>query len=306
MRFFFSACSSSMALLICTAALTMTAGFGQSLSIRKGESNYWIEATAPANNPHTLQASANLHLWVDIRESVQEPYSFAFDKAGVSQRYMRLIPLPPPTPPIRVLLIGDSLAADCCGWGRGMYGYFKPNATVINYASPRTSSKGFLQSAEMDKMVLIRPNYVLIQFGFVDEGSDPDRSTTLEEFATNLRTLVQTVRGFNGVPILITLHPPRAWDENGKVIPAWEPRNAVTRQVAAELKTPLVDLYQGAMELYNELGPSSADFMHFGGPGDAMHFSQLGGQYVSRVVLNDLPDAFGPYLTGILEPPPEP
>jgi len=67
--------SLSMSFLIC-AALPSSAAFGQSLSIIKsGESNYWIEASAPANNPQTLQASANLHLWADIHDPVQGQYS---------------------------------------------------------------------------------------------------------------------------------------------------------------------------------------------------------------------------------------
>src|SRR5882672_9734733 len=144
-------CSSPTALLICLI-LSASAAFGQSLSIKKVDTNYWIEASAPADIPHTLQASDNMHLWVDIHEDVQEDYKFAFDNTGVSQRYFRLPPSAPPAPPIVVMLIGDSMSADCCGWGGGIYGYFKPNATVVNYSQPWTSSKVFLQSAEMDKM----------------------------------------------------------------------------------------------------------------------------------------------------------
>ena len=122
-----------------------------------------LEASAPATNPHTLQASGNLHLWIDLRNELQETYSFPLDSAGVSPRYFRLIPSTPPAPPIRVVIIGDSMAADCCGWGQGIYGYFKPNATVVNYAMPWTSTKVFLQSAEMEKMLLKRKNLWLLR-----------------------------------------------------------------------------------------------------------------------------------------------
>ena len=203
------------------------------------------------------------------------------------------------------MLIGDSMTADCCGWGQGMYGYFKPNATVVNYAMAWSSTKAFLRSAEMDKMLVVEPDYVLIQYGFVDGGTDPDRSTTLDEFADNLRTIVKMVRGFNGVPILVTLHAARVWDDNGKVIPAWQDRNAVTRQVAAELQTPLIDLNQLSMELLNELGETGSDFMELWA-GDNMHLSPLGGQVVAQLVVNALPDNLGPYLTGIFDPPPIP
>src|SRR3546814_8270680 len=63
-------CSSLAALLVCAVLCAGTA-LGQSLSIVKKETNYWIEASAPASNPQTLQASENLQNWVVIREDVQ-------------------------------------------------------------------------------------------------------------------------------------------------------------------------------------------------------------------------------------------
>jgi lysophospholipase L1-like esterase len=197
------------------------------------------------------------------------------------------------------------MTQDGSGWGSGTYGYFKPNATVANYATAWASTKVFLESAELEKMLLIKPNYVLMEYGFMDSGTDPDRSTTLEEYANNLRTIVQTVRGFNGVPILITLHAARLFDSQGKVVPSWQDRNNITKQVAGELNTPLIDLNQLSMDLLNELGPSGSMFMNLY-PQDNMHLSALGAQYHARLICNALPDALGPYMIGIFEPPPKP
>jgi len=293
------------ALLIC-AALSATAALGQSVSVvKKAGSEYWIEASAPVNEPRALQASGNLHLWVDIQDDVQERYSVRLDTAGVAQRYFRLIPPTPPAPPIRVLLIGDSMTQDGSGWGGGVYGYFKPNATVVNYGTAWASTKVFLQSAEFEKMLLIKPNYVLMLYGFMDSVSDQNVGTTLEEYTDNLRTIVQTVLGFNGVPILITLYSARLFDAQGKVVPTWQERNNVAKQVAAEFNTPLIDLNQLSMDLLNELGPGGSTFMNLF-PDDLMHLSPLGAQYHARLVVNALPDSLGPYLTGIFDPPPKP
>jgi lysophospholipase L1-like esterase len=207
------------------------------------------------------------------------------------------------------MLIGDSMVSDCCGWGAGMYGYFKPNATVVNYGMPWDSTKIFLQSAEWEKMLLVKPNYVLMQFGYSDTFySDPDRYTTIPEFHDNLTNIVQTVLGFGGVPIMVTLHAERIWDANGNVIPRWQDRNAVVKEVAAEFQTPLLDLYQLTFDLFNQLGPSGTQFMQWvpGGPTDDMHFSSAGAVVISRLVVNALPDNLGPYLTGIFDPPPVP
>src|SRR5438445_7929501 len=108
---------SRLAMLLICIILFANAVVGQSLSIKKVDTNYWIEANATVDDPHTLQASENLHLWVDIHDQVQEPYSFAFDNTGVSDRYFRLTPAAPEAPPIRIVVIGDSMSSDCCGWG---------------------------------------------------------------------------------------------------------------------------------------------------------------------------------------------
>jgi lysophospholipase L1-like esterase len=303
----------SPALLI-WAALAASAALGQSLSIvKKVETNYWIEASAPADSPYVLQASANSHLWADIHDGVQGQFSYRLDQAGVAphfaadrQRFFRLTPSTPPAPPIVIMLLGDSMTSDCCGWGGGIYRYFKPNVTVVNYAMAWTSTKVFLRSAEWDKMLLVQPNYVLIQYGFVDQNPiDPDRYTTLPEFEDNLKTIVNTVRGFNGVPILVTMHAPRVWDENGKAVLAWQDRNAVTKEVAAALQTPLIDLNPLTMDLLNQLGPAGSQFMELWA-GDNMHLSPAGGWVVAQLVVNALPDSLGPYLTLLLDPPPIP
>ncbi len=297
--------SLSLSLLIC-AALASSAAFGQSLSIIKGgENNYWIEASAPANNPQTLQASANLHLWADIHDPVQGQYSSQLDGMAVAQRYFRLVPSAPPAPPIVVMLLGDSVTSDYTGWGGGMYGYFKPNATVVNYAMADTSTKEFLQSDELDKMLLVKPNDVLIAYGRVDAYGDPDRFTTLEEFRTNLVTICQIVRGFEGVPILVTVLAARNFDENGMVSPLFPDRTAVIKEVAAELQTPLIDLSQLSVDLFNQLGPSGTQFMNYSSS-DNVHLSPAGAVVVARLVVNAVPDALGPYLTGIFDPPPIP
>jgi lysophospholipase L1-like esterase len=307
-------------MLLCCAGLASIAALGQSLSvIKNGETNYTVTGSAPQNTPSLLEASANFHLWVGIQDQIQNTFSTRADRAGIAPRFSgdwqlfyRLAPSPPTPPPIRVMLTGDSMTADCCGWGQGMYGYFNANATVVNYATPNSSTKSFLRSAEFEKMLVLKPDYVLIQYGVVDQawGPDlaPDYYTTLDEFGTNLTTIVNTVRSFNGIPILITVHSGRVWDTNGVVIPSWQDRNAVIKSVAAELQTPLIDLSQLSMNLFNELGPNGCDFMHWAGgtPDDVMHLSPLGAQYIAQLVVNALPDSLGPYLTGIFEPPPPP
>lgn len=299
---------SSLQYVLMSAALCVTA-VAQSLVVtNKADGKVWIEAKALAGEPQTLQVSADLDFWTDLNSSITDTYSIEVTNNWVARKYFRMVPTAPDPEPIRLAVIGDSLSSDCCGWGGGLYGYFKPSATVVNYAQPWTSTKVFLQSSEYDKLRLIKPNYVLIQFGWFDGSGDPDRSATPAEFAANLRALVEVTRGFGGAPILVTVHAARSWDSNGRLVASDHGYNAITKQVAAEVNTPGVDLYRLTSELFTKLGKSGCEFMLFKpfGPEDTMHFSALGSQYVAQAVVSALPESLAPYVVGNLEHPPQP
>jgi lysophospholipase L1-like esterase len=213
----------------------------------------------------------------------------------------------PPPGPIRIVLVGDSTASDVNGWGLGMPAYLASNAQFVNYAIPGTSTRLFLRSDEMNNMILLRPDVVLVQLGMMDTAEDQTIGTSLADYADNLRTIVRTVRGFEGTPILLTTHAARYWDGAGKVLPTWQDRNAVVKAVAAELGTDLIDLYQSTLELYSELGKDGSRYMesiYF--PGEAMHFSPEGARVIAGLVARSFPSSLRPYvvLTGTDPQPP--
>ena len=305
----------SVVLLLCLALFTEPAP-GQSLSVgKKGAGEYWIEAAAPVDTSYVLQASGDLRLWVDLHETVSGQLSYRFNNAGVTNRYFRLVPSTPPAPQITVVLIGDSTVADLAsnqgwfnGWGQGIYGFFKPNARVVNLAWQGFSTKWFLGSEQKTKMLAIRPDYVLVQFGRVDDevpSTDP-MAVTFQEYADNLKTIVQIVRGFEGTPILVTPPVARIFDYTGKVfvIPTFEHRVALMKDVAAETQTQLIDLNQMTIDLFNQLGDNGSAYIQY--PGNPAHFSAVGAQVIAQLVVNALPDGLGPYLQGIFDPPPKP
>jgi lysophospholipase L1-like esterase len=282
--------------------------FGQSLSVGKGESNLWIvEANAPAGQPHSLQESENLRLWYDVKTEVQGAFSFSFTHTNLVHRYFRLLPTAEPPPAKIVMIIGDSMASECCGWGGGIPTYFKPEATILQYAQPWTSTERFLQSSEYQMMLLVKPDYVLVQYGFIDSSTD-EHGTTLEEFEANVRTIIDSIRGFDGTPILVALHAMRRFDSRGFVIPGWGPQNSIMKRLAAEYGLHYVDFYSSTRDLFNRLGPEGVEFMHWtpGGAHDVMHFSPAGAVYVSRLLAKELPDELAPYLTHLFDPPPLP
>jgi lysophospholipase L1-like esterase len=293
------------ALLLMLATFTVILTEGQSISISKQSTNFFLLASPPQGAPHTLQATENFHLWIDLTNDLTDPFALLLEKPRVSSRFFRLTPSAPEAPPIRILAAGDSLIADCCGWGAGFYNYLKPNATFVNYATPgRGSASALSNSVELQVMLLIKPEYVFFEYGVVDEGE----GLSPEQFEANLKTLINIVRGFNGVPVFFTVQSYRRWDSKGNPDPWDHPFNPITRRVAAEMKAPLIDLHQITTDLYKKLGPTGCDFMIWTGiPNDIIHFSPLGALWVAQLIGKTLPDYFGPYLSEkLFDPPPNP
>ena len=294
------------------------AALGQSLSVsRKGAGEFWIEGAAPADTPYVLQASGNLHLWVDLTNAVSGSLSYRIDGAGVTNRYFRLAPSTPPAPDITIVLVGDSTVADLAvnlggysGWGQGIYGYFKLNVRVVNLAQPGLSTKLFLLSDQNTSMLAIKADFVLVQFGLVEDKTPVSSPTgvTYQEYADNLKTIVQSVRGFDGTPILVTPPVARVFDDKGEVSlsPTFQQRAATVKDVAAQTQTYLIDLNQMSIDLFNALGDNGSAYLGSGWPGDVNHYSDKGAQVIAQLVVNALPDNLGPYLVGIFNPPPKP
>jgi len=281
-------------LLPCCLALFADAAFGQSLSIvKKGTNEFWIEAAAPADTRYRLQSSADLQNWMDITNDVGGQFEYRLDNAGVTARFFWLTPVPP----ILVVLLGDSTVMDCCGWGQALPAYAQVDVRVVNLAEPAYSTSVLLASDQYPQMVTIKPDFVLVQFGREDWGGcggDPDRcKTTTREFGDNLRTIVQTVRGFNGTPILITPPVVRVFDTLGKVVPIYQDYNAMMKIVATELQTPLVDLNQMSMDLFNVLGDSGTADLFWD---DHVHFTAKGAGLVAGLVVRALPNSLRPYF----------
>jgi lysophospholipase L1-like esterase len=262
-----------------------------------------LEASAPPGARYVLQASGNLRLWIDIDDEVRSRASYRFAGGRGGGRFFRLAAWTPPPPPIRVALAGDSTVQDGSGWGKGIYAHFKPTVQVVNLAWAAFTTRAFLASEQFPKLLLVRPEFVLIQFGLMDSTDDPAVGTTLPEYAENLRIIVRTVRDFEGIPILMT--PPVAnwFDDRGKVVPILKDRSAVVREVAAELRTPLVDLNRLSIDLFDRLGESGTEALFLP---DRFHFTVEGARVVSELIAEALPEGLGPYLTGSLEPPPRP
>lgn len=161
---------------------------------------------------------------------------------------------------LKIGLIGDSSV--CLyeeenprrGWGQVLPEFFKPGTLFINTAEGGRSSKTFPRP-RWESVLKIKPDFILIQFGGNDQHAktQPEATDAATDYKEYLRNYVKEARANGSVPILVTpLH--RRLYESGHPTRELEPYANAMKEVAAELKVPVIDLYTGSGELYDTLG----------------------------------------------------
>lgn len=285
-------------MLLFLIGLLPKASIAQSVAIRlNGTNQTVIEATSAPNVGYRFQTSADGENWEDIGDQASGLSSYRVDVTRDQKRFFRLRTWPTEDAPITFVLIGDSTVADFdsnnqwfYGWGHSLPGYMKPNVRVVNLAVPFQSTKTFLSSIQKDNLLIIKPDFVLVQFGLVDVLDLGVGTTTVAEYESNLRAMVQMIREFKGTPILVTPPVWRQFDSQGRVFPWMDDRCAVVRKLAAEFQTYLIDLNQSSKDLFNELGPTESAYISWNGnEGDGAHYSLAGSAVIAGLVVKDLP-----------------
>jgi len=97
--------------------------------------------------------------------------------------------------PLTIGLIGDSTVADTYGWGPAFADRFKDGITVLNYARNGATLESL--SSRLDELLLLKPDYVLIQFGHNDQ-----KKYDTEVYGTRLKSYVDRIKraGATAVP----------------------------------------------------------------------------------------------------------
>ena len=177
---------------------------------------------------------------------------------------------PVPNPPphfnaVKVVLIGDSTTAVQGGWGPSFCGkHLTSFAACINLARGGRSSGNYRTEGSWAlalheiKSGGFNDTYVLVQFGHNDQPGKPGRSTDLAtEFPANLKAYVDEIRAAGGKPVLLTPLTRRQF-KDGQLIDDLAPWSEAVRKVAAETKTPLVDLAARSTAAVQAMGAAEA------------------------------------------------
>jgi lysophospholipase L1-like esterase len=172
---------------------------------------------------------------------------------------------PQPFKATKIVLVGDSTTAVNSGWGGAFCATrITSNVACVNLGRGGRSTKTYrsegswtLALGEM-KGGPFAETYVLIQFGHNDAYGRAERLTDLKtEFPANLKRYVEEARVAGAHPVLVTPLSRRQF-KDGKLVDDLIPWAQAVRAVAAETKTPLVDLNARSAAAAQALGALKA------------------------------------------------
>ena len=202
------------------------------------------------------------------------------------------------------------------GWGYYAHEYFDPTRiTVENQALGGMSSRTFYNKLWAPIRDAIRPgDWVIISIGHNDNGpydegrarasipgvGDDTLQVTIKEtgeketvytYGGYMRKYINDVRARGGNPILLSLTPRNAYDEQGKVVR--KPHTQWLMQVAAEEGVPFVDLNEISAKKLDSYGPWKTDYHFFL---DKIHTSRFGAMMNARSAAEGLMASHNPAL----------
>ena len=209
---------------------------------------------------------------------------------------------------MKIYLIGDSTMANKqvqaypeTGWGMPFVVFFDSTVSIDNRAKNGRSTKSFIAEKLWQPVVdsLQEGDYVLIQFGHIDEVPTKAVHTTPAEFSANLGKYVSETRSKKAVPVLITPVARRKFDSTAKTESTHEAYSELVRSAAKKYNTPLIDLDLKSQELLQQLGPETSKLLfNYLEPGehpnypegkqDDTHFSELGARKMAEIVLKEI------------------
>ena len=163
----------------------------------------------------------------------------------------------------KIILVGDSTVSVRSGWGGAFCDHhLTSRVACIDLAREGRSTRSYraegsweIALAEMQAGRAYAATYVLIQFGHNDQPGKPGHSTDLTaEFPANLRRYVTEARAAGAIPVLVTPLTRRIF-RNGALLDTLEPWAVAIREVADEMRVPVVDLHARSKAVVQALGP---------------------------------------------------
>lgn len=210
---------------------------------------------------------------------------------------------------INLFLAGDSTMSSYdatrfpqMGWGQVLHYYFTEQVNVRNEAMPGRSTKTFIEEGRLERIrQLIEPgDFLFIQFGHNDSKMDSDRYT--DPFTTykgNLVKFIRSARDKGAFPVLLTPVQRRNFTSDGKVMDKHGDYPVAMRELAEELKVPLIDMTVKSTLLLEEIGVERSKKLYMwlkpgesknypDGEQDNTHFTEYGANQIAQLVIEGM------------------
>jgi DNA sulfur modification protein DndE len=208
-----------------------------------------------------------------------------------------------------IYMIGDSTMANKPiednperGWGQLLAEFFNNKITIENHAMNGRSSRSFIYEGRWDSVMyrLKKGDFIIIQFGHNDESVlKTDRYCTPVEYRYNLSRFIIDSRRKGATPVLCTSVQRRKFDENGVFQDSHGEYPGIVRELAEQLKVPLVDMQKKSEKVIIEHGVEGSKkiFLHFKpgeyaslpeGKEDNTHFSEYGARIMAGLFCEGL------------------
>jgi lysophospholipase L1-like esterase len=221
----------------------------------------------------------------------------------------------------KVLIASDSTAAQSAperwpqmGWGTLLECSLDASVTVDNRAKAGRSTRTFIAEGLFDALVeqTSPGDTVLIQFGHNDATvAKPERYASPADYGANLRHFITVVRAKKALPVLLTPVARRQF-ENGRIVESHGEYSQVARAVAAQTRTPLIDLDADSMAYFQSIGEEDSKkyYLHYTpadnianfptGVADDTHFNELGARAVAALISRRLKELHIPLSNHVL------
>lgn len=209
---------------------------------------------------------------------------------------------------IKIFIAGDSTASiketkafPEHGWGMPFVYFWDSTVTVVNKAKNGRSTSSFRNEGLWKQITdeAGEGDYVFIQFGHNDEVPTKKTATTPDQFKSNLKKFIAETREKKAIPVLLTSMARRKFDSTGKIVGTHDEYMKITRAVAKEENTVLLDMDVLTQQLYQQLGPENSALLfmqlkpgehpnHPKGKDDNTHFNEFGARLVAQLVLKEI------------------
>ncbi len=216
---------------------------------------------------------------------------------ALAQGPMNLTSARPAGKTVRIELIGDSTQTDNAGYGRGFCANLTAAVDCVNMSKGGASTHTFREMGIWDRAIASKPDYMLIQFGHNDQVTSQhlERQTPLPQYIENLKRFVTEARAAAVTPVLVTPLSRRYYGDDGKIHSDLTAYCDAMKGVAAEMKTPLIDLQADSIAYLDQQGPvkgTSLGITKKDEPGktvdDKTHLNWAGSYVFGRMVAVDM------------------